>query len=797
VKRIIWIMWIILAFSTVSSCENSSKPNSTIFIPPPDTDQDGVVDGQDNCPEIKNTDQTDTDEDGEGDECDLSPTGELPATVIGTIADATTDPTACDGTTAEIQVQFGSFGLFTSEVTDDCSFSVVAPANVVFGLHFIGSDGSELAEFVFGNPLLVQASKAEDMLSRLILGPKAVLDLGLIRVDQESGWAISQLHPLSQTDLDSDDIPDSVDKDFRMIDLLTIDDADLDGVGNEEDTCPFVANPSQLDSDGNGIGDDCQVPEGTLFGRLEYMLFRELNPDQVIEIRSIADELPTFELPFKIVDEGVLVGPVSQQGSWIAIGEERIMADVNGEFSLANIPEGAERAMVFHSLEDTDPEFEFPLHMLSAISSDEGVIRLEIMYPEPCSMDGALCGNLASEAGIAADLHLHSANQRALTELLSEGVGGATGGNRCGSDFNASGSCCLDYDGLFGDGTEKTTPPHSLIQQYIAFMYSTCDEAVKMNCCTQESADPRHMHFRAMEGINNLFGRRVRPTFIPRSCFFSHKYRNCQWIQYKTLDGLYLSTTAPTLISKSSHYDEISNPQNGAFVLEEITVGCSEELPIYLYNNTCRNLSNVTFHKRIDGEMVLNGDGVQEDRVLFHKIPARAIHYDDGAQKHIFSRTLTYTAPPTPSGLEVDVLTVNSGGMTRNINIAVACSSDIEDPPLITDPPETDPAPEISIPALATFLFDHTISLSPCPQEIGKLTIENTGGGSLLWRITNLPPWLAATPTSGFGGTEVTLSFNCNVSGPGQLSGAFTIESTDASNSPVTVPVGGAVHPAP
>jgi len=41
-------------------------------------------------------------------------------------------------------------------------------------------------------------------------------------------------------------------------------DADLDGVPDGQDNCPYVANPGQTDSDNNGIGDTCQfVPKDT------------------------------------------------------------------------------------------------------------------------------------------------------------------------------------------------------------------------------------------------------------------------------------------------------------------------------------------------------------------------------------------------------------------------------------------------------------------------------------------------------------------------------------------------------
>ena len=38
--------------------------------PPPDIDGDGVTDDKDNCPEVANTDQADTDGDGVGDACE-------------------------------------------------------------------------------------------------------------------------------------------------------------------------------------------------------------------------------------------------------------------------------------------------------------------------------------------------------------------------------------------------------------------------------------------------------------------------------------------------------------------------------------------------------------------------------------------------------------------------------------------------------------------------------------------------------------------------------------------------------
>ena len=46
--------------------------------------------------------------------------------------------------------------------------------------------------------------------------------------------------------------------DFRNS-IVSKPDADGDGIANHLDNCPAVSNPDQLDSDGNGVGDACQV----------------------------------------------------------------------------------------------------------------------------------------------------------------------------------------------------------------------------------------------------------------------------------------------------------------------------------------------------------------------------------------------------------------------------------------------------------------------------------------------------------------------------------------------------------
>ena len=66
-------MVISCAPSPTGSVWKDPTPNESLCQPPCDADEDGIIDPQDNCPDIANPQQDDTDGDHRGDICDIHP----------------------------------------------------------------------------------------------------------------------------------------------------------------------------------------------------------------------------------------------------------------------------------------------------------------------------------------------------------------------------------------------------------------------------------------------------------------------------------------------------------------------------------------------------------------------------------------------------------------------------------------------------------------------------------------------------------------------------------------------------
>jgi hypothetical protein len=180
-----------------------------------DSDDDRVPDGDDNCPETPNPSQTDTDGDGQGDACDSDDDGDEV-------------PDAQDN--CRLVVNADQADVDTDGIGDACEED---------------TDGDGLSDELDNCP---QASNADQVDTDTDgIGDACDED------DDGDGVADSldncpQTSNADQVDTDTDGMGDACD-----------DDDDGDGVSDELDNCPQTPNADQVDTDTDGIGDACEL----------------------------------------------------------------------------------------------------------------------------------------------------------------------------------------------------------------------------------------------------------------------------------------------------------------------------------------------------------------------------------------------------------------------------------------------------------------------------------------------------------------------------------------------------------
>jgi len=214
----------------------------------PDVDNDGIDDSLDNCPEVENADQVDTDNDGDGDACDDDDDGDTVADTADNCplvanpdqADADNDGEgdACDG---------DADGDGVADASDNCPEAVNGDQ--------LDTDGDQLGDACDpddDNDIILDAVDNCPLDSN---GDQVNTDtdaLGDTCDDDDDNDTILDVDdncPLiasDQSNLDGDALGDACD-----------DDDDGDTVIDDDDNCPSVSNEDQLDSDLNGHGDAC------------------------------------------------------------------------------------------------------------------------------------------------------------------------------------------------------------------------------------------------------------------------------------------------------------------------------------------------------------------------------------------------------------------------------------------------------------------------------------------------------------------------------------------------------------
>ncbi len=197
-----------------------------------DKDNDSVIDEADNCPGITNLDQLDYDEDGVGDRCDDDADGDAILNLD--------DNCPLHYNPDQLDLDLDGIGYSCDEDWDnDTVYNQVDNCPNMWNMDQEDLNGDNVGD------------ACEDPTT-------ADSDFDGVP-DSEDAFPFI---PVAFRDSDGDELPDEIHPQcnqdcLNSFGLVEDQDDDNDGVLDVADNCPLTYNPNQLDTDGNGIGDDC------------------------------------------------------------------------------------------------------------------------------------------------------------------------------------------------------------------------------------------------------------------------------------------------------------------------------------------------------------------------------------------------------------------------------------------------------------------------------------------------------------------------------------------------------------